>query len=58
VNHLEASEANLRAPAAEVGPGIIERVAEFDEHVQRHEQTEDVLAAGIVNQGFDGDKCP
>ena len=55
MHYLEALEANLRAPAAEVRPRIIECIAEFDEHVQRHEQTENVLAARVVNQGFDGD---
>ena len=48
--------ANFRAPASEVRARIVERIPEFDEHVQRHEQTEDVLAAGIVNEGFDGDE--
>jgi hypothetical protein len=58
MHHLEAPEANLSAPAAEVGTAIIERVAEFDEHVQGHEQTEDVLATSIVNQGFNGNERP
>src|SRR5215510_12573900 len=56
VNHLEALEADLRAPTAEVGPRIIERIAEFDEHVQGHQKAKDVLAACIVNEGFDGNK--
>src|SRR6266849_4676762 len=56
MNYLEALEANLRAPLAKICPGIVERIAEFDEHVQRHEQTEDVFTARVVNQGFYGDK--
>ena len=56
MNDIKAFEANCSAPLAEIRPGIVERIAEFDEHVQRHEQTEDVLAAGIVNAGVDCDQ--
>jgi len=56
MHYLEALEADLSAPAPDVGPGIVERIAELDQHVQRHEQAEDVLAAGIVNECFDGDE--
>ena len=52
MNHLEAFEANFRAPLAKIRAGIVERIAEFDEHVQRHEQTENVFSARVVNQGF------
>ena len=31
----------------------MERIAELDEHVQRQEQTKGILAAGIINEGFD-----
>src|SRR4051794_15070507 len=54
MDHLEPLEANLRAPAAELRAGVVERIAEFDKHVQGHEQTENILAAGIVNEGFYG----
>ena len=54
VDDFEAFEADFAAPLAEVRAGIIEGVAEFDEHVQRHQQALDVLAAGVVNQRFDG----
>src|SRR5215472_1526109 len=56
MNHLEALEADLGAPEAEVGARIIEGVAEFDEHVERHQQTKNVLAAGIVNKRLEGDE--
>src|SRR5438045_1490747 len=56
MNNVKASEANFPTPLPEIRPRIVERIAEFDEHVQRHEQTEDVLSAGIVNQGFDGNQ--
>ena len=52
VQHFKMAEANFRAPATEVGPGIIKRIAKFDEHVQRHQQSKKVLAAGIINEGF------
>ena len=39
-----------------VGSAIVKRIAEFYEHVQGHEQTEDVLAARIVDEGLDGDE--
>ena len=51
MQHLEALEANRGAPAAEVGARVVEGIAEFNQHVQRHQQAEDVLAAGVV------DKC-
>ena len=54
VNNFEAFEADFAAPFAEIGTGIIKGIAEFDEHVERHQQALDVLAAGVVNQRFDG----
>src|SRR6266436_5470996 len=56
MNHLEAFEADFLAPLAEIRAGIVERIAEFDEHVQRHEQTENIFTARVVNQGFYDDK--
>ena len=56
MNDLEACEANFIAPLAEIRAGIVECIAEFDEHVQRHEQAENILTVGVVNQGFYGDK--
>ena len=56
MNNIKAFESNLRAPLAEIRPGIVKRIAEFDEHVQRHEQAENVFTARVVNQGFYGDK--
>src|SRR6185295_7386931 len=56
MNYLETLEADLTAPLAEIGAGIVERVAEFDQHVQRHEQAEDVLPARVVDQSFEGDQ--
>jgi hypothetical protein len=57
MHHVETLETELGVPAMEVRPRIIERIAEFDEHVQRHEQTKGILAAGIVNEGFNDDEC-
>ena len=54
VDDFEAFEADLATPPPEVCTGIIKGVAEFDEHIERHQQTLDVLAAGVVNQRFDG----
>jgi len=54
MNNLKAPETNFPTPPPKIRPRIVERIAEFGEHVQRHEQIEDVLAASIVNQGFDG----
>src|SRR5262245_47529176 len=56
VNHVEALEADFGAPAAKIGSGVIEGVAKFDEHIERHEQTKNVLATGIVNERFNGDE--
>src|SRR6059036_236059 len=38
VDDFKTFEAGFAAPFAEVRAGVVERVAEFDEHVQRHEQ--------------------
>src|SRR6186997_2034588 len=54
VNDLEAPEAYLAAPFAEVRARIVERVSELDEHVERHQQALDVLAPRIVDERFDG----
>ena len=53
VDDFKAFEAGFATPLAEVRAGIVERFAELDEHVQRHEQPEDILAAGIVDERFD-----
>jgi hypothetical protein len=52
VNHFEALEAGLAAPLAEVRAGKVERVAELDQHVQRHQQAEKILAPPVADQGF------
>src|SRR5437667_8433400 len=43
VDHFKAFEADFAAPLAEVRAGIVERVAKFDEHVQRPEQPLHIL---------------
>jgi hypothetical protein len=48
MNHPEAFEANFRAPLAKIRRGIVERIAEFDEHVQSHEHTENVFTARVI----------
>jgi hypothetical protein len=58
MNSLKAPEANFPTPLPKIRPRIVERIAEFDEHVQRHEQTEDVLAASIVNQASMATNAP
>src|ERR1041384_1368784 len=57
VNDFKAFEADFAAPLAEVRARIIEGVAEFDEHVQRHEQTLHILAPRVINQRFNGHQC-
>jgi len=57
VHNLEALEADVTAPSAEVRARIIKRIAEFDEHVEGHQESLHILAAGIINQRFDGDEC-
>ena len=54
MDDFKAFEANFAAPLAEVRAGIVERVTELDEHVQRHEQALNILAPRVVNQRFDG----
>jgi hypothetical protein len=56
MNDIKAVKSDFSAPPAEIRCGVVERVAELNEHVQRHEQSEDVLATSIVYEGFDCDK--
>ena len=56
VDDLRPAEAGLAAPAREVGAGEVERVAELDQHVQRHHQPEGVLAPRVVDQVLDDDE--
>ena len=46
MDHFEAFEAGFATPFLEIGAGVIERFAEFDQHVEGHEQAEDVFPAG------------
>ena len=45
-------------PSGEIAAGEVERVTQLDEHAERHHQPEDVLAPGVVNEGFDDDESP
>src|SRR4051794_34065706 len=56
MDNVKAFEPYLATPLAEIGPRKIESITEFDEHVQRHEQTEHVLAARIIDERFDGNQ--
>jgi len=56
VNDFETFEADFAAPSFKIGGRIIERIAEFDQHVERHQQTKDILAARIIDKRFDGNE--
>lgn len=45
---LEAAEAGFAAPTDEVGGGVVEGVAELDQHVQRHQQARHILPPRVV----------
>src|SRR5689334_22667007 len=47
VDDFKALETGFAAPLPKIRAGIIERIAELDEHVQRHEQSLHVLAARV-----------
>jgi hypothetical protein len=51
-------EACLFAPCGEVGAREVKRVAELDQHVERHEEAERVFAAGVVDDVLDDDVGP
>src|SRR5690348_10088940 len=38
MQHLETLEPNFAAPPSKIRSGIVERIAELDQHVQRHKQ--------------------
>ena len=54
MDDFKAFESHLAAPLAEVRAAEVEGFAEFNEHVQRHEQPLHILAPRIVNERFDG----
>src|SRR5713101_9133015 len=56
VEDFKAFETGFPTPLAKIRARIIESVAKFDEHVQRHEQAEHVLAPRVVNQRLNGDQ--
>jgi len=58
MQHLETLEADLRAPSTKIFSTIVERVTEFDQHVQGHQQTKEVLTSSSVNKSFNGDERP
>src|SRR5919107_5602756 len=49
-------EPGLFAPAGKVAAREIKRVAELDQHVERHQQPECVFAAGVINDVLDCDE--
>src|SRR6266540_6753048 len=57
MDDFKASESHLAAPLAEVRAAKVEGLAEFNEHVQRHEQTKNILAPRIVDDVLDGHEC-
>src|SRR2546425_13261789 len=56
MDDFESFEADFTAPIAKVRAGIIKGIAKLDEHVQRHQQAEDILAPRVVNERFNGDE--
>jgi hypothetical protein len=46
------------AATVEVGAGVVECVAELDQHVQRHQQPEGILATRAVDQVLGDDVSP
>ena len=53
VDNFKAPEAYFATPLFKISGRIIECFAEFDEHVERHEQAEDIVAARVIDQRFD-----
>ena len=49
---------NTRCVADRYANKACERIAEFDQHVERHEQAKDVFAPGIVDESLDGNQRP
>src|SRR6516162_7969888 len=56
MDYFEALETDFATPFREIRRGIIECVAEFDQHVERHEQPKDILSSRIIDQRFNRDK--
>ena len=54
MNDFETFETHFAAPLAEVRSRVIERIAKFDQHVQRHEQPLDIFAPCVIDERLDG----
>ena len=54
---LRNVEASFATPFLEICGRVMERFTEFDEHVERHEQAEDIFAARVVDERFDDNEC-
>ena len=58
VDNFKALEAYFATPFFKIRGRVIECFAELDEHVERHEQAEDIVAARVIDQGFDDNDAP
>src|SRR5436305_13498407 len=52
MDDLKPSEPYLLAPLSEISTGVVERIAEFNQHVERHEQPEHVFPTPVVYQSL------
>src|SRR4051812_10788283 len=53
LDDLATTEPCLFAPLGELGAGEVKRLAKFDQHVQRHHETEGVLPALVIDDVLD-----
>lgn len=56
MDHFETLKADFATLVFKISRGVIEGFAEFDRHVRRHAQPENIFAARVVDQRFDGDE--
>ena len=55
-NYFALGKAALRRPIRELRAREVECIAELDEHVEGHEQTERILPPVVVDDVFNGDE--
>ena len=58
VQQLKLFKTDFLAPAFIIGKGVIKGVAEFDQHIKRHQETKGVRPPRIVDDILDGDERP
>ena len=56
LDEVKTLEPRLTTPFAEIGSRVVKGIAEFDKHVERHQQAKGIFSSGIINQILNDDE--